>query len=299
MRQYNVGAPFERIAMDVVGPFPKSDNGNKYVLVVMDYFSKWPEAYPLPNQETRTIADAVVQNWISRYGVPMEVNTDQGRNFESVVFQELCQLLGINKTRTTPLHPQSDGMVERFNRTFEEYLAKVVDKNQRDWDKHIPLFLMAYRSAMHETTGTTPAKVIFGNDLRLPGDMRFGAVPSSAFCGQEYVDKMKEELNEIHQFVREKTGLSSDRSKARYDTRANNRGFEEGQLVWLYNPQRKKGLSPKFQPEWEGPYTVVTRINDVIYRIQKGPRYKPKIVHLERLALYKGMSTDSVRDEQA
>ena len=100
-----MGSPFERIAMDVAGPFPTSSNGNKYVLVVMDYFSKWPEAYPLPNQETKTIADAVVQNWICRYGVPMEVHTDQGRNFEANVLQEICQLLGINKTRTTPLHP--------------------------------------------------------------------------------------------------------------------------------------------------------------------------------------------------
>ena len=124
MQQYNVGAPFERIAMDVAGPFPITDNGNKYVLVVMDYFSKWPEVYPIPNQEAKTIANVIVDNWISRFGVPMELHTDQGRNFESVVFQEVCQILGINKTRTTPLHPQSDGMVERFNGTLEEYLAK-------------------------------------------------------------------------------------------------------------------------------------------------------------------------------
>ena len=110
--------------------------------MLINYLSKWPEAYPLPNQETKTIANAVVQNWICRYEVPMEVHTDQRRNFESVVFEEICQLLGINKTRTTPLHPQSDGMVERFNRTFEEYLAKVVETNQRDWDQHIQMFLI-------------------------------------------------------------------------------------------------------------------------------------------------------------
>jgi hypothetical protein len=298
MQQYNVGAPFERIAMDVAGPFPTSDSGNKYVLVVMDYFSKWPEVYPIPNQETTTIADAVVHNWISRFGVPMEVHSDQGRNFESVVFQEMCQMLGINKTRTTPLHPQSDGMVERFNATLEGYLAKTVEKNQRNWDRNIPMFLMAYRSAVHDTTGVTPAKTIFGNNLRLPGDLKFGAVPSAALCGQAYVDTMKKELNEIHQFVRDRIKVTSDRMKARYDVRANNRGFEEGQLVWLHNPQRKKGLSPKLQPGWEGPYKVITRLNDVIYRIQRGQRGKPKIVHLERLALYRGGGLDPVRDEQ-
>lgn len=94
----------------------------------------------------------------------MEIHSDQGRNFESALFAEICKFLGMNKTRTTPLHPQSDGMVERFNRTIEEHLKKVVDAHQKDWDEHIPLFLMAYRLAIHNTTSCSPAKVIFGYD---------------------------------------------------------------------------------------------------------------------------------------
>lgn len=136
MKKYNVGSPFERIAIDVAGPFPETDRRNKYILVAMDYFSKCPEAYAIPNQEAETVAVVLVENWISRYGVPLQLHLDQGRNFESRLFQELYKLLGIVKTRTTPLHPQSDSMVERFNHTIEKYLAKVVSKHQRDWDKH-------------------------------------------------------------------------------------------------------------------------------------------------------------------
>ncbi|KAG5885093.1 hypothetical protein JTB14_003967 [Gonioctena quinquepunctata] len=83
MRQYNVGSPFERIAIDIAGPFPVSDHGNKYILVAMDYFSKWAEAYALPNQEAITVADVLVKEWICRFGIPMELHSDQGRNFES------------------------------------------------------------------------------------------------------------------------------------------------------------------------------------------------------------------------
>lgn len=170
MKVYNVGVPFERIAMDITGPFPTSMNGNKYMLVVIDYFTKWPEVYAIRNQEAVTVADTLIQGWISRFGVPLELHTDQGRNFESQVFQDVCKTLNINKTRTTPLRPQSDGMVERFNRTIKEHLAKVINSDQKDWERHIPLFLMAYRSAVHESTGIPPAKVLFGSNIRLPSD---------------------------------------------------------------------------------------------------------------------------------
>ncbi|GFY18289.1 retrovirus-related Pol polyprotein from transposon 412 [Trichonephila clavipes] len=139
LHRYNVGAPFERIAFDILGPLPRTAS-----------------------------AEAVVQHWISRYGVPLQLHSDQGRNFVSAVLKGVCELLGIDKTKTTPLHPQSDGMVERFNRTILNNLSLMVSKNQQDWDQKVPLFLLAYRSAVHETTGYSPSQMFFGRDLRLP-----------------------------------------------------------------------------------------------------------------------------------
>jgi hypothetical protein len=300
MMQYSSGAPFERIAMDIAGPFPISASGNRYVLVVMDYFSKWPEVYAIPNQEAKTIADVFVKNWVCRFGVPIELHSDQGRNFESAIFAEMCLTLGINKTRTTPLHPQSDGMVERFNRTLEEHLRKVVSRDQKDWDKHIPTFLMAYRSAVHDTTSNTPAKILFGTDLRLPADLLLGMQPSAEKDVSSYVQQLREELDEIHRAVKSHAQLKSDKMKSRYDGAANSDGFDESDLVLLYNPQRKKGLSPKLQSNWEGPYRVVKRINDVVYRIQStsGRNRKMKVVHLERLAKYVQRSCSVDRDDQ-
>jgi transposase InsO family protein len=128
----------------------------------MDYFTKWPEVYPIPNQEASTVTDAFVTDFFCRFGVPKELHSDQGRNFESRLMQEVLQCVGVGKTRTTPLHQQSDGMVERYVKTIEEHLRKVVSTYQRDWDERLPIFLLAYRASTHDTTGMTPANIVFG-----------------------------------------------------------------------------------------------------------------------------------------
>lgn len=231
MRQYNVGSPFEKIALDISGPYPESNKGKKYILVVMDYFTKWVEAYAIPNQEATTVADVLIGEFISRFGVPLELHSDQGRNFESELFRNLCERLGIRKTRTTALHPQSDGMVERMNRTIGKYLSKVVSSHQRDWDQHLPFFLMAYRSAINESTGQTPARILFGRELRLPCDLVFRCKP-----GEDYVSELRRKMDDIHQEVRSHIQIASDRMKERYDIQAKEHQYAKGDLVWLYNP---------------------------------------------------------------
>ena len=160
MQKYVSGAPLERLALDILGPLPISNLGNKYLFIVGDYLSKWTEAYPIANQEAKTMPDVLVHEFVSRYGVPGELHCDQGRNFEADIFKEMCQLLGIKKTRTTPYRPQSDGIIERFDRTLESRLAKYVQDHQQDWDRHVPYVMMAYRSSVHESTGQSPAKYL-------------------------------------------------------------------------------------------------------------------------------------------
>ena len=127
MQIYNVGYPCKRIAMDIAGPFPETDSGNKYILLIGDYFSKWIESIPFCNQEAVTVADALADTWITCFGVPLELHSDQGQNFESKVFGQVARLLGLKKTSTTPLHPQSNGMVKKFNFTVDKFLVKMVE----------------------------------------------------------------------------------------------------------------------------------------------------------------------------
>jgi transposase InsO family protein len=210
MHQYKVGAPFERIAIDVAGPFPLSDQGNRYLLIAMIYFTKWPEAYAIPSQETSTIAEALVTNFFCRFGIPRELHSDQGRNFESHLLQEMQQRLGLSKTRTTPLYPQSDGMVERYINTVEEHLRKVVASHQRDWDERLTLFLLAYRASTDDTTGLTPARLVFGRELRLPCDLLFGAHPDKERPTTDHAADLVDHLQDIHDYPRH-LKLASDR----------------------------------------------------------------------------------------
>ena len=118
--------PLQRIAMDVVGPLPVTPRGNRYILVVSDYFTKWKEAFPLADMEASSIARVVVNEIICRFGIPDTIHTDQGRNFESGLIRDICQLIDVKKTHTTPYHPESDGLVERLNRTLIDMLSMAV-----------------------------------------------------------------------------------------------------------------------------------------------------------------------------
>ena len=152
---------------------------------------------------------------------------------------------------------------------------------------------MAYRSAVHESTCCTPAKMMFGRDLRLPVDLLLGRpVEETLVSAKEYTTDLCEKLERVHCFARNHLKLSSDRMKQRYDLLVQEeQPLEAGDAVWLHNPQRKKGLSPKLQRPWQGPYLVVKRINDLVYRIQLGPKCKPKVVHRNRLWKYTGSNT--------
>ena len=294
LKTINVGSPMERIAIDVLGPLPTTEASNKYILIVADYFTKWVEAFPLPNQEAKTVADKLVNEVICRFGIPLIIHSDQGRNFESALFAELCLLLDIQKTRTTPYHPQSDGMVERFNRTLEMQLSKFADYNQKDWDVHIPMLLMAYRSAVHDTSGCTPAKLMLGRDLRLPIDLIYGRPEEEpAQTVTDYAISMQEKVEHVHNFAREHIRMMSDKMKQRHDLNVANEGhhLQQGDAVWFHNPQRKKGLTPKLQRPWQGPYIITKQINDLVYRIQLNPKSKPKVVHRNRLWRYTGANS--------
>ena len=165
------GYPMERVAMDIVGPLPRTKRGNRFIIVVSDYFSKWTEAYAVIDHEAVTVATKLIEEWISRFGVMQYLHTDQGREFESKLFTELCHLLEIRKTRTTPYHPQSDGMVERNNRTIKDILSMLVNGSHDDWDVWLPHALLAYRTAVHSSTGFSPHKILLGRQARIPVDM--------------------------------------------------------------------------------------------------------------------------------
>ena len=165
-----IDTPFSRIGMDIVGPLERSKGGYRYILVLCDYATRYPEAFPLKNIKARQVANCLVQLF-SRVGVPREVLTDQGTNFLSTLLRQVYSLLGIKGIKTTPYHPQTDGLVERFNRTLKTMLRRFVSQTGKDWDEWLPYLLFAYREVPQASTGFSPFELLYGRQVRGPWDL--------------------------------------------------------------------------------------------------------------------------------
>ena len=292
LQQYKVGAPLERIAVDVLGPLPLTENGNEYILVIGDYWTKWMETYAVPDQQAETVAAKLVEEFVCRFGVPLELHSDQGRNFESQVFTEMCRILGIEKTRTTAYNPKSDGMVERYNRTIVNSVSLMIEphRNQRDWDRYLPFVGFAYRASVQESTGESPNMMMLGREVHLPVDLVVGGTPHENECETDYAETLREIIREVHLRARGVVERSAKRQKRNYDRGTRGPVFEEGQFVWLHDTQRRQKLSKKLSLPWQGPYLVVKALSAVTFRIQKSKKGKTKVVHADRLKLYEGPS---------
>ncbi len=292
MKTFNVGAPMERIALDVMGPLPLSDRGNKYILVIGDHFTKWIEAFSMPNQEASTVADILAEEFICRYGVPRIIHSDQGRNFESNLFSELCKIFDVDKQRSSALHAQTNGMIERQNKVIQNMLSMFVASNQKDWDIHLPYMMMAYRSAIHESLKCSPNEMVLGRNVEVPIDIILGQPPvqnQTDIRPTDYVTDLQERLDLVHKYARTNLNIASQKQKRYYDHRCDKRPlFQRGDPVWLHNPQRKKGICPKLSCQWEGPFLVIDKLCDVVFKIQRSVRTKPKVVHANRLKKYLG-----------
>lgn len=156
--------PFSRIAMDLVGPLVVSEEGHRYILTVVDYSTRYPEAFPLKETTSTDIARALMEMF-SRVGIPEEIITDRGSNLGSCLIEEFYRLFGIEHIKTSAYHPQTDGMVERFNATLKAGLRKYADKSGRKWHQTLPFILFAYRELPHSSTGYTPFELVYMGEI--------------------------------------------------------------------------------------------------------------------------------------
>ena len=253
------GYPMQLVAMDILGPFPESPTGNTHILVVADYFTRWTEAYAIPNQEATTVAGKLTDEFFFRFSPPDQLHSDQGRNFESDVIAEVCKLLGVTKTRTTPYHPQSDGLVERFNRTLLDMLATAAREKPFDWESQLRRLCLAYNSSVHPTTGETPFFLMFGRQVRLPVDVMYGSPTPQPSTVPQYVTDLRSSLEIAYQRVRERMGHKLSRQKDLYDRKLHGDPFQPGDLVWLHSPAVPRGQPKKLHRPWTGPFRVVRR----------------------------------------
>ena len=288
--------PFQRIAMDLVGPLPRSRSGNKYILVICDYATRYPEAIPLRSIDAGHIAEELIKVF-ARVGVPKEILTDQGSNFTSQLLAEVYRLLRIQPIKTSPYHPQTDGLVERFNQTLKAMLRKTVWKEGKDWDKWLPYLLFAYREVPQSSTGFSPFELVYGRQIRGPLDVLKETWETSNKSNESvvsYVLAMQEKLSEMSELARENLAKAQKQQKKWYDENARERRFEPGEQVLVLLPTE----TSKLLAQWHGPYPVLRRLGPVNYEVDMyDKRKRQRIFHINMLRKWHTPSTASLLAE--
>jgi hypothetical protein len=289
-------APWDLVSVDVTGPFPGTDRKNVYVVVFCDHLTRWVEAFATPDMETSTIADLLIKHVICRHGAPRTLLSDQGSSFVSHLAAAVYHRLGVMKIQASTYHPQTNGLVERFNRTMKEMLQKYVDTRHTDWDVYVPYVIFAYNTSAHKALdGVTPFQMLYGRKPTLPVDaMLLPAETQGVLTGEEqtYYADLQHGLQLLHSHGRYSLQRQQRERIWRRRARGNVPSFKVGDVVWIkegaaeVTPEDDTGLARKLMPRWKGPF-VVTRVVGPLNYVVQGPGGYEKLVHVERVKIHK------------
>ena len=254
-----VRGPFHRVGVDIL-KLPLTSSGNQYLVVFLDYLTKWVEAYPVPDQRTETIARLLVENIVCRHGVPEELLSDRGANFLSDLILQMCSLLGMKKVNTSGYHPQTDGLVEKFNCTITNMISKSIEGTAVEWDKQLPMLLFAYRSTVQDSTKESPFYLLYGRDPRLPTASDL-ALPRPAYTVDldDYKTELTTSLANARECARQQIQQSQKKQKLYYDRKSKDpeSTYRVGDRVMVYMPSEVTGKNRKLARPYHGPYRIV------------------------------------------
>ncbi|KAH9109248.1 hypothetical protein AeMF1_015659, partial [Aphanomyces euteiches] len=301
---YDLKGPFDLMVVDALGPLPTTENGNKYILVFGDYFTRWIEAFPVPDLKTSTFSRTLIDEVLCRFGVPNRLLSDCGSNFISELAETMYTTLGIHKLTSAPYHPQSQGLVERFNHTIIQMLKIFVNDHHTDWDIYLPRILFAYRTSYQETLGDSPYFCLFGRDPTLPLDLAFlNSGPSWKSDDLPQYKRRQASSWRLTRSLVEKQLVAGQNKSARARTDRKPIDFEEQSSVWLYKYFSKSNdpsdpRTRKLATHWHGPYRVHRRLGPNTYQIEV-PTHPDKLatVSVDRLKPFRGYYSRPYNDD--
>ena len=292
MGSLRTGAPGDCLATDYLGPFPVTERGNRYILLLTDHFTKYVEIMAVPDMTAEVCAARILNEYVSRWGCPLSIHSDQGRTYESKIFKEMCRMLETRKSRTSTRNPKGNGQSERFNRTLIRMIKAYLCGEQRNWDLHLGCLAGAYRATPNESTKMTPNLLTIGREVRLPAELIFGSV--GAYQGQEvtsygeYVDTLRSRMQDAHEIARRHLDSAAKRSKEIYDSKIAVNKYNVGDFVWCLDESRKVGVMPKLEHTYGGPFVVVKKYSELDFLIQLDQAGKEKCVNHDKLKPYEG-----------
>jgi transposase InsO family protein len=248
--------PLELVCIDYL-TLEKCKGGFENILVITDHFTRYAQAIPTRNQTAKTTAEILFNNFINHYGIPQRIHSDQGANFESNLMKELCNLMGTNKSRTTPYHPMGNGMTERFNRTLLNMLGTMDTNKKQNWKSYVATMVHAYNCTKHESTGQSPYFLMFGRNPNLPIDIAFGLAKKRNKNPQtKYIQNLRSRLVEAYKTAAEQIKKSQEKQKSRYDLKTRGAVIQKGDRV-MVKMVRFDGKH-KLANKWEDDIYIVT-----------------------------------------
>lgn len=301
MRSTIFWEPWHTVGIDITGPLPKTRRGNRFVLVVVDYFTKWIELFPLQSTKANVIAQLFLDEVMCRFGFPIRVMSDDGVQFLSNVFTQLCHLLGIHHQRTSLYHPQSN-LSERINRTIKPLLASLAHNDAKSWDVKLSQISFALRTAPSESTENSPAFLMFGRHPRQPLDLLLPAPStidrlSTTEDLSIYCKRLLPELMSTYNTVRELLDLSHQTQAPQYNLHRRPLQFEQGDLVSvtaLSGIAMGKWRGSKMEPRQDGPYKIIARLSYLTYDLEHiDTQHRLSQIHVERLTPFYSFTTIS------
>ena len=256
-----VSRPFQILGVDIMD-LPRTDQGNKHVVVFQDFLTKFPLVFAVPDQKAIRLAHLLVEEVIPLFGVPEALLSDRGTNLLSTLMKDICEMMGIKKLNTTAYHPQCDGMVERFNRTLKTVIRKHAARFGDQWDRFLSGILWAYRNTPHESTKEKPSFLLYGVDLRTPTEAAFlSSTPPQLTDIVDYREELMMSLTSARELAAASIRSAQQRYKKSYDRTAKGLQPSVGDWVLVHFPSDETGKARKLSRPWHGPYRVVAVAN--------------------------------------
>ena len=295
LTQQLFGEAFERVSVDIIGPLKRTPRGFEYVLTMEDNFTKWVEAAPLRSIETPEVCNAIIRELISRFGCMYIIHSDRGPQFISELYDCLLKKLGIDKSLTTPYNPKSNGLIENFNKILKSMMKTYIYEHKEsvgDWDLMLPMFLMAYRSSVHSSTGETPHYLLTAREMKIPIDLIYSKPSESQVEVPHYIRQLEDRFHKAYSIARNHLKLAQRRQKKQFEPSSfKYKAIKPGDFVWYFNP--RKTFKGDKHLAWKGPYLVKDVGDDFTVTLQLNQDGATYRTHCDKLRVAKGITMDN------